>query len=193
MRRRQMPASTPAVSGFAQVPVSWPTPPPGPATIFTSSVTRPRHFPSIAVISRVIVATSPAATGASRLDTDSAASQAYLAYLEGLHADLGQRHPGKVGRAVEVAYRYDAVFNGIAVRLNPTEAQQISTLAGIRSVTRDYSRELQTDNGPKWIGADAIWGEEPVTGNAACVGNCGEGVVAGIIDTGVNVNHPSFR
>ncbi|NNE62189.1 MAG: S8 family serine peptidase, partial [Woeseia sp.] len=142
-----------------------------------------------------LAATSPAATGASRLDTDSAASQAYLAYLTGLHANLETAIEARLGKNVDVAYRYDAVFNGIAVRMNPAEAQSVSTLPGIRSITRDYSRELQTDNGPHWIGADKIWGEGDAslpTGNADCLGNCGEGVVAGVIDTGVNFNHPSF-
>ncbi len=136
--------------------------------------------------------TSPEATGAVRLDARSAASQAYLSYLSGLHGDLAAAIQSRVGRQVEVVHRYDAVFNGIAVRMTAAEAQQVSSLAGVRSITRDYSRELLTDNGPRWIGADAIWGEEPPSGNAPCVGNCGEGIVVGIIDTGVNHDHPSF-
>ncbi|MGB5581455.1 MAG: S8 family serine peptidase, partial [Woeseia sp.] len=142
-----------------------------------------------------LAATSPAATGATRLDTDSAASQAYLSYLAGLHSNLESAIEARLGKNVDVVHRYDAVINGIAVRMTASDAQAVSTLSGIRSITRDYSRELQTDNGPHWIGADEIWGVgsgQLPSGNAPCVGSCGEGVVAGIIDTGVNFNHPSF-
>jgi subtilisin family serine protease len=62
----------------------------------------------------------------------------------------------------------------------------------VRHVERDSTRQLHTDNGPPWIGADEVWGEDPPAGNAACVGTCGEGVVVGIIDTGINHDHPSF-
>ncbi|MBT8096869.1 MAG: S8 family serine peptidase, partial [Woeseia sp.] len=139
-----------------------------------------------------LAATAPEALGANRLDPDSAASQAYLAYVAGLHANLEASIESRLGRNVEVVYRYNAAYNGIAVRMNATEAQQVSTLAGIRRMTRDYTRELLTDNGPRWIGAPSIWGEDPPDGNAPCTGNCGEGIVAGIIDTGVNFDHESF-
>ncbi len=141
--------------------------------------------------------TSPSVTGAARLDTDSSASLAYLAYVAELHADMVAAIEDKLGRgALEVVHRYDAAINGIAVRMTAAEAQQISTLPGIRSITRDYSRKLLTDNGPKWIGAQAIWGAAPPSDDSTpawcAAGNCGEGVVTGIIDTGVNFNHPSF-
>ncbi|MBT8100529.1 MAG: S8 family serine peptidase, partial [Gammaproteobacteria bacterium] len=143
-----------------------------------------------------LAATSPEANGVTRLDTGSSASQAYLSYVAGLHANLETAIQSRLGRAVDVVHRYDAALNGVAIRMNADEALMVSSLAGILSVTRDFSRQLQTDNGPRWIGADEIWAETGVDGrpigNAPCVGTCGEGVVAGVIDTGINYDHPSF-
>jgi subtilisin family serine protease len=53
----------------------------------------------------------------------------------------------------------------------------------------DFDRQLVTDAGPTWIGADAIWNG---TGTAGLPGTKGEGVVVGVIDTGINHDHPSF-
>jgi subtilisin family serine protease len=136
--------------------------------------------------------TSPDATGDVRLDPNSGASRAYLAYLDGLHDGLIAAIQTALGRNVEVTNRYAAVYNGIALRMTAGEAAQVSSLPGVRRVTRNYARELLTDAGPEWIGANAVWGENPPAGNTPCVGNCGEGVVAGIIDTGINTDHPSF-
>lgn len=136
--------------------------------------------------------TSPEATGDVRLDPNSNASKAYLAYLDGVHDGLSAAIEAELGRNVDVTNRYDAVYNGIAVRITADEAQRVSSLPGVRRVTRNYARELLTDAGPNWIGADEVWGENPPAGSAPCAGNCGEGVVAGIIDTGINTDHPSF-
>ncbi len=50
-------------------------------------------------------------------------------------------------------------------------------------------RQLQTDVGPEWIGAPSIWdGSATPSGE----GTKGEGVVAGILDSGLNAANPSF-
>ena len=43
--------------------------------------------------------------------------------------------------------------------------------------------------GPTWIGAPGIW---EGTAEPADLGTLGEGVLAGILDTGINFDHPSF-
>jgi subtilisin family serine protease len=139
-----------------------------------------------------LAATSPKATGAARLDVSSAASVAYLGYLEAQHSQMVTAIQGALGRSVEVTNRYDAVLNGIAVKMSKDEAAAVAHLRGVSHVERNTVLKLDTDNGPRWMGADAIWGEDPVTGNAPCVGDCGEGVIVGVIDTGINYDHPSF-
>jgi hypothetical protein len=133
--------------------------------------------------------TNPDAIGQVRLDPNSAASVAYRAYLAELHDTLLASIEAELGRDVTVVYRYDAVYNGIAVRMTGAEAKKVSALPGVRRVARDYARHIQTDNGPAWIGADAVHDGSSAPGG---VGTMGEGIVAGIIDTGINTDHPSF-
>jgi subtilisin family serine protease len=133
--------------------------------------------------------TSPAATGARRLDVDSAASRAYLAYLAQQQRDAIARAEAAVGHSLNVRFRYSAALNGFAAVLSSGEAATIARLPGVARVVADSTRELLTDNGPPWIGAPGIWNGS-TTGGAP--GTMGEGVVVGVIDTGVNTDHPSF-
>lgn len=98
------------------------------------------------------------------------------------------------------------------------QLEAIARVPGVMTVEPDVMRELVTDVGPEWIGAPEVWGlptqedfdaldpenqaaddatpdngvpcTEP-TGPAAG-GHCGEMMVVGIIDTGVNPYHESF-
>ena len=77
--------------------------------------------------------------------------------------------------------------NAVALTLTPKAAEALASQPGIASVEIEFSRTLQTDTGPAFIGAQALW--------AATVGqsgNRGAGVVVGIIDSGINTSHPSF-
>ena len=132
-------------------------------------------------------ATNPAVRGETRLDAKSPASVAYLNYLAGQHAQLIATMEQAVGRSVDVLHRYDAVLNGLAVRLSAREAKVVAGLPGVLRVERDYNRQPDTDVGPVWIGAQGIW-----DGTATGEMSKGEGMVIGMIDTGINGDHPSF-
>ena len=131
--------------------------------------------------------TDPTVTGATRLDADSAASRAYLAYLAGRHSALESAIEAALGRAVSPMFTYETVLNGIVVEMSAAEAGQVAGLPGVTAVVPDVELQLLTDNGPAWIGAPSIW-----SGEAGGVGTRGEGIVVGIIDTGINTDHPSF-
>jgi subtilisin family serine protease len=94
-----------------------------------------------------------------------------------------------VGRSVSVPFRYRYAYNGFAVELTDTEANVLRGLSGVANVRQDYTRELLTDVGPAWIGAPSVWSGASTGGVRATKG---EGVVVGIIDTGINHDHPSF-
>ena len=79
-------------------------------------------------------------------------------------------------------------INGFSLTLTQDEAEQVAGLADVISVQRSKMYQLHTDEGPKRISADKVW-----TGKtSANLPFKGEGTVVGIIDTGVNSDHPSF-
>jgi uncharacterized repeat protein (TIGR01451 family) len=102
--------------------------------------------------------TNPAAQGRSKLDLQSPESQAYLRYLEQQQADVILRMDRTLNRQVEVVYTYKAALNGFAARLTPAEASRLRKLDGVKDVRRDQRFYAQTDAGPAWMGATAIWG-----------------------------------
>ncbi len=134
-------------------------------------------------------ATSPAATGQRKLDVRSAASQEYLNWLKARHQQKLAAMQGKLSRAVQPVFEYNVAMNGMAVRLTPEEARQVASLKGVKRVEPDKNYQLHTDAGPLLIGADTIWSGANMPGN---VPNKGEGIVIGVIDTGINFDHPSF-
>ncbi len=133
-------------------------------------------------------ATSPVVSGAQQLDADAAPARAYANYLVAEQTDFVSRMERVIGHDADVRYTYQFANNGLAVWLTPAEAAQVAKMDGVIFVQEDLERELQTDAGPGWIGAPSIWG------GADCSqpGSCGEGMIVGIIDTGINPSNPSF-
>lgn len=87
----------------------------------------------------------------------------------------------------QVTYEYNTVFNGLAVsRVSGASLDAITSIAGVTGIYLDQEMELTTDAGPQWIGAPTIWnalgGQE----------NAGEGVIVGILDSGIWPENPSF-
>jgi subtilisin family serine protease len=92
-----------------------------------------------------------------------------------------------LGRSVAAQFTYRYAFNGFAAGLSESEANVVAGLPGVADVQPNFTREIVTDVGPQWIGAPAVW-----AGTAGPSATKGEGVVVGVIDTGVNHDHPSF-
>lgn len=135
-----------------------------------------------------LAATSPEATGARKLDANSPASRAYLQYLTDNQTQFAAELSQKLDRSVEVAFNYTAVLNAIAIAVSHEEAAQIAAMPGVAAVYGDTYREIATDVGPALIGAPAIWNGNTGYG----VGTRGEGIIIGVIDSGINSQHPSF-
>ena len=131
-------------------------------------------------------ATSRKITGDAKLDTRSPEARAYRQYLVGRHAEMETRMSQALGRAINAVYQYYNANNGIAARLTADEAETVRQLPGVSFVQPDFMRQLHTDAGPSWVGATPIWDG---TGFPATQG---EGIIVGVIDTGINPSNPSF-
>lgn len=132
-------------------------------------------------------ATSPQVTGEAKLNGKSPAAQAYRQFLADRHAELVLRMHQSLGRIPKVAFEYFHGNNGMAVWLTAAEAQRVRQFSGVAFVQRDMERKLHTDAGPAWIGAEPVWSGLPGLSPTQ-----GEGIVVGIIDTGINPSNPSF-
>lgn len=131
--------------------------------------------------------TNPQILGETELAVDAPASRDYLGYLAGQQAEVVAQAEALIGRPLELGFSYSFAFAGFAAEMTPVEAARIAALPDVRQVTPDARRQLLTDVGPGWIGAPGVW-DGSATGSASQ----GEGVIIGIIDTGLNLDHPSF-
>lgn len=134
----------------------------------------------------LLAATSPLATGEPRLDIDAPAARAYLEHLAERREARLQAATQKLGRAIEPLFVYDAVLNGVALELDADEAARLAALPGVAAIEREFIDQLQDDVATDWTGAPQVWS------GAAGVASRGEGVVVGVIDTGIHAQHPAF-
>jgi subtilisin family serine protease len=132
--------------------------------------------------------TSPRVTGERKLDVRAPASVAYRNFLAGRQNEVRAQMNQVLNRPVEVQFQYLNVINGLAVRVSAAEAARLAELPGVAAVYRDTLRELDTDVSHDLIRSAAIWDGD--TGKS--MATRGEGVIVGMLDTGVNPDHPSF-
>lgn len=123
-------------------------------------------------------ATKPAA--GQKLNMRAAHVQSYVNYLNNRQAAV----LSAVGN-VPVTHRYRVAFPGFAARLTDAEATKLAATAGVRAVTPDAIRTVDTSRTPGFLGLTApggLWSN----------GFVGENIIIGIIDTGVSPENPSF-
>lgn len=134
-------------------------------------------------------ATNPEIRGETKLDSKGQDSLAYVAFLEQEQAQFLSAAEQALGRTIEVKYQYQHAYNGVAIRITPAEASAITNLPGVTLVQKEIFEYPLTDAGPTFIGAPGIWDGSDTGG---LPGTMGEGVIVGIIDTGINHDNPSF-
>jgi uncharacterized repeat protein (TIGR01451 family) len=127
--------------------------------------------------------------GAKGSAINSIESQNYLASLAEKRSSILSQAEKAIGRSIQVKYVYDVILNGVSVDLTPEEADALRGVPGIKKVLKDTIRTLDTDAGPAWLGAPDIWDGTAVPDE---VGTKGEGILVGILDSGINFDHPSF-
>ncbi len=131
------------------------------------------------------------AYGAPRLDSRSPEALNYVSYLQGKQRQMERQMSGMIQRPLQVRRRMQHAVNGIVTDMSVAEAARVSRMGGVRLVEEYREYVLDTDVGPTLIGAPVAWaGSAGTPGGADAVQ--GEGIIAGIIDSGINFGSPSF-
>jgi len=132
-----------------------------------------------------IPATSPRSAGQPRLDPESPQSRAYLDYLDKQHRAFVQS-VSRVAPSARVLHTYRTVFNGMAMVVPADAVKEVAQLPGVAAVFVDELQPLATERSPYFIGAPKLWRQ------LGGVEKAGEGVIIGVIDSGIWPEHPSF-
>ncbi len=136
-----------------------------------------------------LAATTTRRTGADRIDVKSAQALAYVTHLQKRQRLHENTIAGTLGHRLNVHHRMQHAVNAEIVDLTTDEAARVGKLPDVALVEAYRVYHVDTDTGPAHIGAQPIWnGTNPGSRVAAK----GEGIVTGIIDTGINFGSPSF-
>ena len=123
-----------------------------------------------------------------RLDVHAPASRAYVEYLAQRQDTLVHQISATLGRPVQPVALMQHALNAVIVELDENEAALVAQRSDVDFVEREHELQLLTDRGPVFIGAPSIWDGSASHG----VASRGEGIVAGVLDTGINWQSPAF-
>jgi subtilisin family serine protease len=130
--------------------------------------------------------------GRGRIDAASPQARAYVKHLEGKQRGYEGRIDQALGRQMKVTQRMQHALNAIVTSMSPLEAEAIGRLPEVQLVEAYREYAVDTDIGPQLVGATNVWqGISMPLGDGPDRGR-GEGVVVGILDTGINFGSPSF-
>jgi len=127
--------------------------------------------------------------GRARLDVRAASSKAYVAHLERRQTQVLATAESILGRSLVPSHKYRYALNGFSVSLSEREARLLASMHGVASVRKAERLYPATDSGPQWIGAPSLWDGSAIGSGS---GSKGEGMVIGVIDSGINFESPSF-
>lgn len=114
-----------------------------------------------------------------KLNLTSSASVVYSNYLSIKQNDAVARINSSLGRDVKLQDRFKVAINSLVVDLEPHEVLALRKLPGVLAVEKEEMQQLLTDVGPEHVGAPVIWENDTVEGSK------GEGLVIGVMDTGI--------
>ncbi len=118
-----------------------------------------------------------------RFDSREAAVEAYVSYLEGAHDELLE----EIGAPGSKIYSFRYALNGFAAQLTAAQAAELASDPRVERVWIDRDRHAQTNDSAVFLGL-----LDPQGGLRADLKLSGEGVVVGVIDSGVAPGHPAL-
>ena len=119
-----------------------------------------------------------------RFDATAGQVEAYVKQLEQTH----DRMLASLGAVDAKIYSFRYAFNGFAARLTAGQASRLARHPEVAGVSIDTEQRVHTDNSAVFLGLLDQNG-----GLRADLGLRGEGIVVGVIDSGVAPDHPSLR
>ncbi|MGL4449502.1 MAG: S8 family serine peptidase [Shewanella sp.] len=122
-----------------------------------------------------------------RVSLNTANAQAYQSFLKQQQQGVIQQAQQK-GAHVQLKKQLTIANNAIIVEMTESDAQLMATMPGIQHISLERVMQLSTDRGPQFIDGPVVWSG----GTDAGVSAKGEGMVVGIIDTGINTDHTAF-
>ena len=122
-----------------------------------------------------------------KLNLKSASTQGYLTALEASKGKVINDLSMQLNRQLKVENNFKYSINAFTARISADDLAKVRAHQGVKSVVKVTPRKLTTFSGPQHVNADKVW-----SGIATGVEYKGEGVIVGILDTGVNPHHQSF-
>lgn len=162
-----------------------------------------RDAPAVTYEAQLKQAPTPPLRGKMAADLDASVA-AYATQLEGRQRSNEARLKASVGRDFEVQHRMQHAFNGIVAELTPAEAAAFANDPSVTLVEPYTEYALDDEVAPSVIGANTVWEDGTGFHRAAFISRGrtevsvynrrakGEGVIVGIVDSGINFTSPSF-
>ncbi len=162
-----------------------------------------RDAPAVTYQAQLEEAPTPPLLGKMGGDVETAV-EAYATQLEGRQRASEARLKSRVGRNFSVQHRMQHAFNGIVAELTPAEAAALANDPSVTLVEPYTEYALDDEVAPAVIGANTVWEDGTGFHRAAFISRGrtevsvynrrakGEGVIVGIIDSGINFASPSF-
>lgn len=119
-----------------------------------------------------------------RFDKNSGLVLSYAQQLESAQ----QKVLAQAGPGTQKIYSYRYALNGFAARMSPAQASKLKGLPEVVEVWEDEIRPLTTNYSPEFLELYSADG-----GLRGSAGLDGDGIVIGIIDSGITTDHPSLR
>lgn len=115
-----------------------------------------------------------------KLDVNSSRSITYTNYLVNQQNKVFSNIKSTLKRDVPLLAVHTIALNALELELTDAEAVTLRKMPGVLAVQKDSFKQLLTDVGPTHVGAPIVWNNSELTGKSK-----GEGLVVGIIDTGI--------
>ena len=136
------------------------------------------------VHAKMTPATYKAGATRTRFDKSAPAIQEYAARLVAEQ----DKALARAGAGTELVYRYQYGLNGFAARMHPSQAHKLENLPEVLHVWEDEIRPLTTNNSLEFLGLFDNDG-----GLRGTPGLDGDGIIIGVIDSGIAPEHPALQ